>query len=45
VALITATTVWGGSVVFQKFALDSFSAVEISVVRGVGALLILIPVW
>jgi len=44
-ALITAATVWGGSVVFQKFALGSFSAVEISVLRGVGALLILIPLW
>jgi drug/metabolite transporter (DMT)-like permease len=44
-ALVTAALVWGGSVVFQKFALGSFSAIEISVLRGLGALLILIPLW
>ncbi len=44
-ALITAAIVWGGSVVAQKIALGSFSAVEVSVFRGLGALLILIPLW
>lgn len=36
---------WGGSIVFQKLALGSFSAVETSVLRGLGALAILIPLW
>ena len=44
-ALLTAAIVWGGSIVFQKLALDSFSAVEVSVLRGLGALAILIPFW
>ncbi len=44
-ALVTAAVVWGGSVVGQKWALGSFSAVETSVLRGVGALGILIPLW
>jgi drug/metabolite transporter (DMT)-like permease len=44
-ALATAAIVWGGSVVFQKFALNSFSVIEVSVLRGVGALLILVPLW
>jgi len=44
-ALITAAIVWGGSVVAQKIALGAFSAVEVSVFRGLGALLILIPLW
>ncbi len=44
-ALITAAVVWGGSVVAQKIALGAFSAVEVSVFRGLGALLILIPLW
>jgi drug/metabolite transporter (DMT)-like permease len=43
--LTTAAVVWGGSVVFQKFALASFSVFELSVLRGVGALLILAPLW
>ncbi len=37
VALITAAVVWGGSVVAQKIALGAFSAVEVSVFRGLGA--------
>jgi hypothetical protein len=37
--------VWGGSVVGQKIALGSFSAVEVSVIRGIGALALLIPLW
>jgi drug/metabolite transporter (DMT)-like permease len=44
-ALTTAAVVWGGSIVFQKLALGSFSAVETSVLRGLGALAILIPLW
>ncbi len=44
-ALITAAVVWGGSVVAQKIALGAFSAVEVSVFRGLGALGILIPLW
>ena len=44
-ALVTAAFVWGGSVVAQKVALGPFSAVEVSVFRGIGALGILIPLW
>jgi len=44
-ALVTAAFVWGGSVVAQKVALGPFSAVEVSVFRGFGALFILIPLW
>ena len=44
-ALFTAALVWGGSVVAQKMALGSFSAVELSVLRGVGALIVLVPLW
>ena len=44
-ALTTAAIVWGGSIVGQKFALGSFSAVEVSVLRGLGALALLIPLW
>jgi len=45
IALVTAAFVWGGSVVAQKVALGPFSAVEVSVFRGIGALCILIPLW
>jgi drug/metabolite transporter (DMT)-like permease len=44
-ALTTAAVVWGGSIVFQKFALRYFSAVEISILRGAAALLVLVPLW
>lgn len=44
-ALVTAAVVWGGSIVAQKVALGPFSAVEVSVFRGIGALGILIPLW
>jgi hypothetical protein len=44
-ALTGAALVWGGSIVAQKLALDWFSAVEISVLRGIGALLLMIPHW
>lgn len=45
IALSAASIVWGGSVVAQKVALDQFSAVEVSVFRGLGALVLLIPLW
>ncbi|MCA9471390.1 MAG: DMT family transporter [Nitrospirales bacterium] len=44
-SLTTAAVVWGGSVVAQKVALGPFSPVEVSVLRGFGALLILFPLW
>ncbi len=44
-ALVAAAVIWGGSVVGQKWALTSFSAVEASVLRGLGALAILVPWW
>ncbi|MET0515628.1 MAG: DMT family transporter [Nitrospiraceae bacterium] len=44
-ALILAAILWGGSIVGQKIALGYFSVVETSLLRGVGALLILIPLW
>lgn len=44
-ALTLAAIVWGGSIVGQKIAIGFFSAVETSLLRGVGALLILIPLW
>lgn len=44
-SLTLAAVVWGGSIVGQKYALASFSAVEVSVLRGLGALAILIPLW
>lgn len=44
-ALTFAAVVWGGSVVAQKWALGSLSAVEVSVLRGIGALALLIPYW
>ncbi len=44
-ALVTAAIVWGGSIVGQKWALGSFSPVETSVLRGLGGLAILIPLW
>jgi drug/metabolite transporter (DMT)-like permease len=44
-ALTASALVWGGSIVGQKMALGAFSAVETSVLRAVGALAILIPLW
>jgi len=44
-ALTTAAVVWGGSIVGQNLALGSFSVVETSVLRGLGALAILVPLW
>ena len=44
-ALTMSALVWGGSIVGQKLALGAFSAVETSLIRGIGALTILIPLW
>ena len=44
-ALTTSALVWGGSIVGQKLALGAFSVVETSLLRGFGALVILIPLW
>lgn len=44
-ALTTAAMVWGGSVVAQKMSLNGFSPVEVSILRGIGALVILITIW
>jgi drug/metabolite transporter (DMT)-like permease len=44
-SLTVAAVLWGGSIVGQKYALASFSVVEVSVLRGIGALAILIPLW
>lgn len=44
-ALTTSALVWGGSIVGQKLALGAFSAVETSILRGIGALAILVPLW
>lgn len=44
-ALTASALVWGGSIVGQKLALGTFSAVETSVLRAMGALAILIPLW
>ncbi|WP_447977648.1 DMT family transporter [Candidatus Nitrospira bockiana] len=44
-ALTAAAVLWGGSIVGQKITLGAFSAVEVSVLRGVGALCLLIPLW
>lgn len=44
-ALTISALVWGGSIVGQKLALGAFSAVETSLIRGIGALAILIPLW
>jgi drug/metabolite transporter (DMT)-like permease len=44
-ALVVAAVLWGGSIVAQKMALDSFSAVETSVLRDIGGLVILLTTW
>jgi drug/metabolite transporter (DMT)-like permease len=44
-ALTFAAIAWGGSIVAQKWALGSLSAVEVSLLRGVGALALLVPLW
>jgi drug/metabolite transporter (DMT)-like permease len=40
-----AALLWGGSIVAQKMALGSFSAVEASVLRDIGGLAILMTTW
>ena len=44
-ALVVAAVLWGGSIVAQKMALGSFSAVETSVLRDMGGLAILLTTW
>ena len=44
-AVIVAAVLWGGSIVAQKLALGGFSAVEASVLRDVGGLVILLTTW
>lgn len=44
-ALTFAAVAWGGSIVAQKWALGSLSAVEVSLLRGAGALALLVPLW
>jgi drug/metabolite transporter (DMT)-like permease len=44
-ALTFAAAAWGGSIVAQKWALGSLSAVEVSLLRGFGALALLVPLW
>ena len=44
-AIVVAAVLWGGSIVAQKLALSGFSAVEASVLRDMGGLVILIITW
>lgn len=44
-AVIVAAVLWGGSIVAQKLALSGFSAVEASVLRDIGGLVILLLIW
>ena len=44
-AIVLAAVLWGGSIVAQKLALSGFSAVEASVLRDLGGLMILITMW
>ncbi|HKT34300.1 MAG TPA: DMT family transporter [Nitrospira sp.] len=44
-AIVVAAMLWGGSIVAQKVALSGFSAVEASVLRDLGGLVILITMW
>lgn len=44
-SVVLAAVLWGGSIVAQKLALGSFSAVEASVLRDVGGLAILLITW
>lgn len=44
-ATVLAAVLWGGSIVAQKLALSGFSAVEASVLRDLGGLVILIVTW
>jgi drug/metabolite transporter (DMT)-like permease len=44
-AIVVAAVLWGGSIVAQKLALSGFSAVEASVFRDIGGLVILVITW
>lgn len=44
-SVVLAAVLWGGSIVAQKLALGSFSAVEASVLRDIGGLAILVVTW
>jgi drug/metabolite transporter (DMT)-like permease len=44
-SVMLAATLWGGSIVAQKMALGSFSAVEASVLRDIGGVAILLTTW
>ncbi len=44
-SVVLAAVLWGGSIVAQKMALGSFSAVEASVLRDIGGLAILLTTW
>lgn len=44
-SVVLAAILWGGSIVAQKLALTSFSAVEASVLRDIGGLVILLVTW
>src|SRR5690242_4560480 len=44
-SILAAAVLWGGSIVAQKLALSGFSAVEASVLRDFGGLVILIMTW
>jgi drug/metabolite transporter (DMT)-like permease len=44
-SVVIAAMLWGGSIVAQKMALGSFSAVEASVLRDIGGLAILLATW
>ncbi|BCA56185.1 putative uncharacterized transporter yedA [Nitrospira sp. KM1] len=44
-AVVTAAVLWGGSIVAQKLTLSGFSAVEASVLRDIGGLVILLATW
>ncbi len=44
-SIVLAAALWGGSIVAQKMALTSFSAVEASVLRDIGGLAILLVTW
>jgi len=44
-SVVLAAVLWGGSIVAQKLALGSFSAVEASVLRDIGGLAILLSIW
>jgi drug/metabolite transporter (DMT)-like permease len=44
-SVMLAAVLWGGSIVAQKMALGSFSAVEASVLRDIGGVAILLTTW